>query len=111
MGSSSNQAKTRYVTGISHELRTPLNSILGYAQILQKDHAIPAHRRDAIAVIQRSGEHLLSLIDGLLDIARIEAGKLRLDPAELRLRDFFEQTAKMFRPQAATKGLIFHFQV
>lgn len=105
-----NQAKTRYVTGISHELRTPLNSILGYAQILQKDSAIPPHRRDAIAVIQRSGEHLLSLIDGLLDIARIEAGKLRLDPAELRLRDFFEQTAKMFRPQAAAKGLRFHFE-
>ena len=105
-----NQAKTRYVTGISHELRTPLNSILGYAQILQKDQAIPPHRRDAIAVIQRSGEHLLSLIDGLLDIARIEAGKLRLDPAELRLRDFFEQTAKMFRPQAAAKGLVFHFE-
>jgi signal transduction histidine kinase/CheY-like chemotaxis protein/purine-cytosine permease-like protein len=105
------QAKSRYVTGISHELRSPLNSILGYAQILQKDEAIPPHRREAIAVMRRSGEHLLSLIDGALDIARIEAGKLHLEPAEVRLNDFLQQIVDMFRPQAAAKGLAFEVRI
>ena len=104
-----NRAKSRYVTGISHELRTPLNGILGYAQILRKDRSIPAHRHDAIAVIQRSGEHLLSLIDGLLDIARIEAGKLRLDRGELRFTEFLDEIVNLFRMQAESKGLEFHF--
>jgi signal transduction histidine kinase/FixJ family two-component response regulator len=104
-----NLAKSRYVTGMSHELRTPLNSILGYAQILQADAAMPEHRRDAVGVIRRSGEHLLSLIDGLLDIARIEAGKMRLQSDELPLREFLDQIVRMFRPQAAQKGLAFRF--
>lgn len=106
---SANLAKSRYVTGMSHELRTPLNSILGYAQILQLDAAIPPARRDAVDVIRRSGEHLLGLIDGLLDIARIEAGKMRLDSDELQLHDFLEQMVRMFSPQASAKGLRFTF--
>jgi len=105
-----NLAKSRYVTGMSHELRTPLNSILGYAQILQKDAHIPVNRRDAIDVIRRSGEHLLGLIDGLLDIAKIEAGKLRLDRGEVHLPEFLDQIVKMFELQAETKGLEFRFE-
>ena len=105
----SNLAKSRFVTGMSHELRTPLNSILGYAQILQVDNSIPPHRQNAISVIRRSGEHLLSLIDGMLDIARIEAGKMRLESAELPLREFLDQIVQMVAPQAAQKGLGFHF--
>jgi signal transduction histidine kinase/CheY-like chemotaxis protein/purine-cytosine permease-like protein len=104
-----NLAKSRFVTGMSHELRTPLNSILGYAQILQFDPAIPEHRRDAIEVIQRSGNHLLSLIDGLLDIAKIESGKMRLESGELFFSDFLEQINRMFAPLAAEKGLRFDF--
>lgn len=104
-----NLAKSRYVTGMSHELRTPLNSILGYAQILQLDPQIPPARRDAIEVIRSSGEHLLGLIDGLLDIARIEAGKMRLETNELPLREFLAQIVSMFTPQATNKGLAFHF--
>jgi signal transduction histidine kinase/CheY-like chemotaxis protein/purine-cytosine permease-like protein len=104
-----NQAKSRYVTGMSHELRTPLNSILGYAQILQKDPNIPPARQDAIGVIHRSGEHLLGLIDGLLDIARIEAGKLRLNQGEVHLPRFLDQIVKMFELQAQDKGLAFRF--
>ena len=64
-----NQAKSRYITAISHELRTPLNSILGYAQILDGDEAIPPNRRQAVSVIRKSGDHLLSVIEGTLDIA------------------------------------------
>ena len=106
---SANLAKTRFITGMSHELRTPLNSILGYAQILQFDPAMPPHRKDAINVIHRSGNHLLSLIDGLLDIAKIEAGKMRLESDELALPGFLEQIVQMFAPLAAEKGLAFAF--
>ncbi len=106
-----NDAKSRYVTRMSHELRSPLNSILGYAQLLQKDRAIPSARRDAVGVIHRSGEHLLGLIDGLLDIARIEAGKLQLDQREVRLPQFIEQIAQMFRLQAEDKGLKFRVHI
>jgi signal transduction histidine kinase/CheY-like chemotaxis protein/purine-cytosine permease-like protein len=104
-----NLAKSRFVAGMSHELRTPLNSILGYAQILQLDPGIPPGRRDAIDVIRRSGDHLLSLIDGLLDIAKIEAGKMRLESDELVLPELMEQISGMFEPQAINKGLAFQF--
>jgi signal transduction histidine kinase/CheY-like chemotaxis protein/purine-cytosine permease-like protein len=105
-----NQAKSRYITGVSHELRTPLNSILGYAQILEYDLSIPPQRRDALTVIRRSGEHLVSLIDGLLDIAKIESGKLTLDNSEIRLPEFLAQIASMFRLQARSKGIEFVYE-
>ncbi|WP_395351921.1 ATP-binding protein [Variovorax sp. UC122_21] len=101
-----NQAKTRYVAGMTHELRTPLNSILGYSQILLKgDAALPP--REAVQTIHRSGEHMLGLIDGLLDLARIEAGRLQLEPAPLALPAFLDQVVHMVRPQAENKGLAF----
>src|SRR5690606_3551100 len=102
-----NAAKSRYVTGLPHELRTPHNSILGYAQILQRDNQLPERHRDALATIHRSGSHLLSLIDGLLDVARIEAGKLNLEPSEIPLVEFVQQLQLMFAPQAEEKGLRF----
>lgn len=105
-----NQAKSRYVTGISHELRTPLNSILGYAQILESDPSIPPHRRNALQVIRRSGEHLVSLIDGLLDLAKIEAGKLTLEPEEVHFPEFIAQLAGMLRLQAGAKGIDFIYE-
>ncbi|MBL8446632.1 MAG: response regulator [Zoogloeaceae bacterium] len=104
-----NQAKSRYITAISHELRTPLNSILGYAQILDGDEAIPPHRRRAVSVIRRSGDHLLSVIEGTLDIARIEGGKLTLEVKPLLFRDFLQQIVGMFELQAHNKGLAFQF--
>ena len=106
-----NQAKTRYVSAISHELRTPLNSILGYAQLLDEDPAMPPHRKQAVGVIRRGGEHLLSLIEGTLDIARIEGGKLALDPRPLRLREALQQIVQMFELQALSKGLTFEHDI
>jgi signal transduction histidine kinase/CheY-like chemotaxis protein/purine-cytosine permease-like protein len=103
-----NQAKTRYVAGMTHELRTPLNSILGYSQILLKGDAA-APPREAVQTIHRSGEHMLGLIDGLLDLARIEAGRLQLEPAPLALPAFLDQLVHMVRPQAENKGLAFVF--
>jgi signal transduction histidine kinase/DNA-binding NarL/FixJ family response regulator len=106
-----NQAKSRYVSAISHELRTPLNSILGYAQLMGEDASLPAHRKHAIHVIRRGGEHLLSLIEGTLDIARIESGKLSLNVRPMRFADFVHELASLFELQAAAKGLAFRFEV
>jgi len=102
-----NRAKSRYITTVSHELRTPLNSILGYAQLLEEDASVPAHRRQAVTVIRRGGDHLLSLIEGTLDIARIEAGKLRLEARPMRFRDCVQEIVRMFELQAAAKGIEF----
>ncbi|MEN9491302.1 MAG: hypothetical protein RJA63_1751 [Pseudomonadota bacterium] len=104
-----NQAKSRYITSVSHELRTPLNSILGYAQILDGDPTIPDHRRQAIKVIRRSGDHLLSLIEETLDLARIEGGKLSLDIQALEFSELLLQLTRMFELQAANKGVHFRF--
>ncbi len=104
-----NFAKSRYLVGLSHELRTPLNAVLGYAQVLERDPAMPPTRSDAVRVIRRSAEHLSGLIDGLLDISRIEAGRLDLARNEIRLVDFIDQLVDMFRLQAQAKGLAFRF--
>lgn len=106
-----NQAKSRYLAGISHELRTPLNSILGYAQIVEHDPEVPANRREAMRVIRRSGEHLVSLIDGLLDISKIEAGKLAIEQEQIHFPQYVAQLADMFRLQASEKGIEFVFDV
>jgi signal transduction histidine kinase/DNA-binding response OmpR family regulator len=106
-----NRAKTRYISAISHELRTPLNSILGYAQLLDEDPAMPMHRKQAVGVIRRGGEHLLSLIEGTLDIARIEGGKLTLDPKPVPLRQVLQQIVQLFELQALGKGLKFEHDV
>lgn len=103
-------AKSRYVMGIGHELRTPLNAILGYAQLMELDEHIPAHRRGGVRVIRRSAEHLSGLIDGLLDISRIESGRLQLSRDEVSLADFLDQIVEMFRLQASAKGLKFRFK-
>ena len=101
---SANQAKTRYVAGMTHELRTPLNSILGYSQILLKDEALATTPREAVQTIQRSGEHLLALIDGLLDLARIEAGRLQLEPMPLHLPDFLDELVRHGQPAGRGQG-------
>ena len=105
-----NQAKSRYITTVSHELRTPLNSILGYAQLLEDDPAIPPHRRGAVQVIRRGGDHLLSLIEGTLDIARIESGRLALAPAPMHFAEAIDELVRLFEPQAAAHGLRFVYQ-
>lgn len=106
-----NAAKSRYVTGLSHELRTPLNSILGFTQILQRDAATPPRHQDSLATIMRSSSHLLSLIDGLLDVAKIEAGKLRLEPSEILFQEFLHDLEQMFAPTAREKGLGFRLDL
>jgi signal transduction histidine kinase/CheY-like chemotaxis protein len=104
-------AKSRYVVGLSHELRTPLNAILGYSQIMERDPAIPTGRIDTIKVVRRSAEHLAGLIDGLLDVSKIEAGRFQLDRNEVRTTEFIDQLIDMVRLQATAKGLEFRCHV
>lgn len=106
-----NLAKSRYMSGISHELRTPLNAIMGYAQLLSQDDGIPSVHRDAISVIRRSGDHLSGLIDGLLDIAKIEAGKLMLSRDTIILRDYIDHLVRMFELQAHARGIGFSLEI
>jgi signal transduction histidine kinase/CheY-like chemotaxis protein/purine-cytosine permease-like protein len=104
-----NMAKSRYVIGISHELRSPLNAILGYAQLLERDSSIPERRRDGVRTIRRSGEHLAALIEGLLDISKIEAGRIELYRDEIRFPEFLDQLVQMLRLQAEAKSIAFTF--
>ncbi|MGY3483258.1 signal transduction histidine kinase/purine-cytosine permease-like protein/ActR/RegA family two-component response regulator [Bradyrhizobium sp. USDA 4011] len=105
-----NLAKSRYVVGLSHELRSPLNAISGYAQLLEQDDSLPVRPRGQVRVVRRSADHLSGLIDGILDISKIEAGRLYLSRDEVRLNDFLEQLVGMFRLQAAAKGIDFVFR-
>ncbi len=105
-----NLAKSRYVVAINHELRTPLNAVLGYAQLLDIDDTLPAKAQKGVRVIRRSAEHLSGLIDGLLDISKVEAGRLELASNEVRIREFLDQLADMFRLQANSKGIDFAFE-
>jgi len=104
---SANIAKTRYVVGISHELRTPLNAIFGYAQLLERDPALLKPQLESVRVMRRSAEHLANLIDGLLDISRMESGLFRLNPAPINFPEFLDQIVDMMRPQAQNKGIEF----
>ncbi len=102
-----NVAKSRYVVGLSHELRTPLNAIMGYAQLLERDEALPARSRQQVGVMRRNTNHLAALIDGLLDIAKIEAGKLDLARDEVAIHTLVAQIAEPFAAQAAARGIGF----
>ncbi len=108
---SSNIAKSKYVTSLSHELRTPLNVILGYAQILQNDSDVQSRHKESLAILHRNGEHLANMIEGLLEISKIEAGKLSLTNDQVRLDVLLDQLIKMFSQQAALKGIYFHQKI
>ena len=100
-----NRAKGEFLANMSHELRTPLNGILGYAQILQRDSGLSERQRTGVAVIQRSGEHLLTLIDDTLDFARIEAGKLRLEIVDVALSGLVDAIREIIGVKAEEKQL------
>jgi signal transduction histidine kinase/purine-cytosine permease-like protein/FixJ family two-component response regulator len=104
-----NEAKSRYLAGLSHELRTPLNVLLGYAQLLSRDQALPIKQRETIAIVKRNGEHLADLIEGLLEISKIEAGRVNLQRDEFNLKAILQQLVDMFQMQASKKGLKFHY--
>ena len=105
-----NRAKSEFLANMSHELRTPLNGILGYTQILRRNERLSDAQRNGIDVIERSGEHLLTLINDVLDLAKIEAGKLEAHPVEFHLSEFLQSIADIARVRAEQKGLAFLFE-
>jgi PAS domain S-box-containing protein len=101
------QVRSDFLAQMSHELRTPLNGILGYAQILRADRKLDDQQHAALNVIQQSGEHLLTLINDILDSAKIEAGKLELMPSTVSLPHFLKGITEIIRIKADQKGLAF----
>ena len=105
-----NEAKSRYLAGLSHELRTPLNVMLGYAQLLSQDESFPRAHRETLGIVKRNGEHLADLIEGLLEISKIEAGRLTLQRDEVNLKAILQQLIDMFQMKAAQKNIEFIYQ-
>ena len=105
-----NRAKSSFLAAISHELRTPLNGILGFAELLELEAENDSSREYA-GIIRTSGDHLLALLNDLLDMAKIEAGKMELVPVQIELRRFIEQTCSVHQGQAEAKGLTFRCEV
>jgi signal transduction histidine kinase/DNA-binding NarL/FixJ family response regulator len=102
-----NKAKSEFLANMSHELRTPLNGILGYAQILQRSTALPAKERHGVEIMHQCGNHLLGLIEDVLDLSKIEAGKLELTPKAIHFPSFLQGVAEICRIRADQKGINF----
>ena len=103
-----NHAKSVFISQMSHELRTPLNGILGYAQLMRRDSDTPkANKHDGLEVIERSGEHLLTLVNDLLDLAKIEAGKFDLVPTVIDLPDLLTHVGDLIGERARHAQLEF----
>lgn len=107
-----NQAKDRFLASMSHELRTPLNAIIGFTGTLLMKLAGPLtpDQEKQLRTVQTSGRHLLSLINDLLDLAKIESGKVELDYEPVPCRELLEEVAMTLRPQAEAKGLQFELR-
>ena len=110
LADNANQAKSDFLANMSHELRTPLNGILGYAQILNRSKALPEKERHGVNVIYQCGSHLLTLINDVLDLAKIEARKLELTAKSVHLSSFLEGVVEICRVRADQKGISFIYQ-
>jgi len=104
------RARSDFLAQMSHELRTPLNAVLGYTQILQRDGHLDERQARRLNIIQDSGQHLLTLINDILDFARMEATKLELTPTEVVLGRFLQGVTDIIRVKAEQKSLQFSFE-
>jgi len=109
LAESANRAKSAFLASMSHELRTPLNGILGYAQILKRDQKFDERQMNGINIIERSGIHLLTLINDVLDLAKIEAGKFELASNIIHLPTFLHAVGDVIRVKTEQKELQFDF--
>jgi len=100
-----NRSKSAFLANMSHEIRTPLTAILGYAELLHDPEVAQAERADAARTIQRNGQHLLSVIDDILDLSKIEAGKLQIELLPCSPRQLVAEVVEALRVRAAAKGL------
>ncbi len=105
------RAKSYFLASVSHELRTPLNGILGYTQILRRDPSLGERQREGVGVIHESADHLLALINDVLDLSKIEAGRIELHPADFDLPEFAAGVERAFMPRAKEKSILFESAV
>ena len=106
-----NKAKSRFLATMSHELRTPLNGVLGYAQILKKNKNLDIQQKEGLAIIEQSGQHLLTLINDILDLSKIEANKMEIHPTNVHLPALLQSIASIYRIRAEQKGLRFAYEI
>ena len=104
---SANQAKSSFLANMSHELRTPLNALLGYSQILKQEEGISEKQKDGLDIIHQSGEHLLTLINDILDLSKIEAGKMEIEISDFNLEEMLRNLTRLFQFRAAEKEISF----
>ena len=106
---SANRAKSEFLANMSHELRTPLNAILGFSQLINQDRTINSEHQNYLSIINRAGEHLLNLINDILEMSKIEAGRTSLNISKFDLHKLLDNLQEMLRFRASTKGLKFAF--
>jgi PAS domain S-box-containing protein len=105
-----NRTKSEFLANMNHELRTPLNGILGYAQIIQRDPTTTEKQQKGLSVIHQCGSHLLTLINDILDLSKLEVQKMDLYPQDFHLANFLTTTVEICRIKAQQKGVAFHYQ-
>lgn len=105
-----NHAKSEFLANMSHELRTPLNGILGYAQILQREKSLTTKQKDGLGIIQKCGEHLLDLINDILDLSKIEARKMEIHPHDFHFSEFLKDLTEIVSIRAEQKGISFNYK-
>ena len=105
-----NRAKSDFLAKMSHELRTPLNVIIGFSQLMQRYPETSSKQKETLRTINRSGEHLLSLINDILDMSQIEAGKIAVEPEDFALKDMLENLKAMFALKANSKQIQLQFE-
>lgn len=106
-----NRAKSEFLANMSHELRTPLNAILGFTQLMQRDRSLASDHRQYIEIINQSGAHLLELINDVLEMSKIEAGRMTLHETEFDLYDLLQSLEAMLQLKAKSKGLDLSFKL
>ena len=107
LAEAANASKSDFLARMSHEIRTPLNAMLGYTQLLHRDRSLSPEQRDSVGCIATSGQHLLGLINEILDLSKIEAGKMDLNPADFDLASFARSLAATFQPLCAERHVAF----
>ena len=111
LAESANQAKSDFLANMSHEMRTPLNGILGFTQLLQRDTgATPEERADYLATIHSSGQHLLELINDILDLSKVEAGRMEIEQRPCSPRQLVAEVVSLLRVKAQEKGLVLDYE-
>lgn len=111
VANAANRSKSEFLANMSHELRTPLNAILGFTQLMSRTAGTTAVQRDYLGIISRSGEHLLNLINDVLSMSKIEAGRTTLDPTRFDLYHLLTTLEEMLRIKAEAKGIHLYFKI